>query len=174
MTEQLVAVGVLSRPHGIKGEIRVVCYMDPMYIFSGCEVFLQGKGQLPQKVEVLSSRLHQGVSLVSFKGFPDRTAVETLRGYALMIPRSCFPDLEDNGLYLHDLLGAMVVLESTGEQVGKLDQVSFPSGQELWSIITPEGREILFPAVPEFVTDINLNTHIIKINPPEGLLELYT
>ena len=40
-------------------------------------------------------------------------------------------------------------------------------------ILTPEGKEILLPAVPEFVADIDLDTEIIRITPPEGLLELY-
>ena len=66
-----------------------------------------------------------------------------------------------------------VVLDATGEQLGTLDHVLFHGEQEVWSILTPDGKEILLPAVPEFVADIDLDAEIIRITPPEGLLELY-
>lgn len=172
MSRQLIAVGVLSRPHGIKGEIRVIYYTDSILCLLG-EAFLQEGKSLPKKVEILSSRVHQGLVLVRFKDFPDRNAVETLHGQLLLISRNRLPELEDEETYLDDLLGFTVVLASTGEMIGSLEYVSFPGGQELWSIITPEGKEIFLPATPEFVSEIDVKTHLIKITPPEGLLELY-
>lgn len=64
-------------------------------------------------------------------------------------------------------------LTRPGQKLGVLDHVLFHGEQELWSILTPEGKDILLPAVPEFVADIDLDTEIIRITPPEGLLELY-
>ena len=172
MSEQLIAVGVLSRPHGIKGEIRLIRYTDSIDVFLG-EVFLQKSNLLPKKAEIISFRIHQGVALVCFKGFSDRSAVEGLRGQTLFISRSRFPEIESNESYLCDLLGFSVVLDNTGEVIGRLEYVSFPGGQELWSIITPEGKEVFLPAIPEFVLEIDTNAQLIRVNPPKGLLELY-
>lgn len=172
MVEQLIAVGVLSRPHGVKGEIRLACYGDSAWIPLD-NVFLQ-LGETPVKeVEIISSRIHKKSLLVCFKGFTDRTSVENLRGQTVLIPRNNLPNLEDGQFYLHDLLGFLVLLDETNEQIGKLEHVLFPNGQEVWSIFTFEGKEIFFPAVPEFVSDINFDAKIIKIRPPEGLLDLY-
>lgn len=96
-----------------------------------------------------------------------------LRGQTLLIPESALPELDEDEVYLHDMLGLSVVLDATGQKLGVLDHVLFHGEQELWSILTPEGKEILLPAVPEFVADIDLDTEIIRITPPEGLLELY-
>lgn len=104
---------------------------------------------------------------------PDRTAAEFLRGQTLLIPESALPELDEDEVYLHDMLGLSVVLDATGQKLGVLDHVLFHGEQELWSILTPEGKDILLPAVPEFVADIDLDTEIIRITPPEGLLELY-
>lgn len=172
MSEQLVAVGVLSRPHGIKGEIRLIRYTDSIDVFLG-EVFLQKSNSLPKKAEIISSRIHQGVALVRFKGFSDRSAVEVLRGQTLLVSRSLLPEIESNESYLYDLLGFSVVLDNTDEAIGRLEYVLFPGGQELWSIITPEGKEVFLPAIPEFVLEIDTNSQLIRINPPKGLLELY-
>jgi len=63
-----------------------------------------------------------------------------------------------------------------GEVVGELEDIDFPAGQEMWVIRAPEsegGYEVLLPAVPEFVLDIDLDAEVVTIAPPEGLLELY-
>ena len=63
-----------------------------------------------------------------------------------------------------------------GTYLGLLEDISFPAGQEIWTIRTPDaegGREILLPAVPQFVLDIDLDAGTVCINPPEGLIELY-
>ena len=63
-----------------------------------------------------------------------------------------------------------------GEVIGELEDIDFPAGQEMWVIRAPEsegGYEILLPAVPEFVLDIDLDAEVVTIAPPEGLLDLY-
>ena len=118
-------------------------------------------------------RMHKGRPLVIFEGVNDRTAAELLRGHVMLVPEDTLPELDEDEVYLHDMLGLSVVLDATGQKLGVLDHVLFHGEQELWSILTPEGKEILLPAVPEFVADIDLDTEIIRITPPEGLLELY-
>ena len=140
----LVEIGTLARPHGIRGEIRVNYYADSLELLRGDVVYLQAGNKPPRKMEIDTVRMHQGTPLIRF--------VE---------------------VYLYDMLGLSVVLDATGQKLGVLDHVLFHGEQELWSILTPEGKEILLPAVPEFVADIDLDTEIIRITPPEGLLELY-
>ena len=54
-----------------------------------------------------------------------------------------------------------------GEFVGVDDN----SAQPLW-IVADQGRELLVPAVPEIVVDVNVAQRRIVIDPPEGLLDL--
>ena len=168
-----VEIGTLARPHGIRGEIRVNYYADSLELLRGDVVYLQAGNKPPRKMEIDTVRMHQGTPLIRFVEAPDRTAAEFLRGQTLLIPESALPELDEDEVYLHDMLGLSVVLDATGQKLGVLDHVLFHGEQELWSILTPEGKEILLPAVPEFVADIDLDTEIIRITPPEGLLELY-
>lgn len=169
----LVEIGTLTRPHGVRGEMRVDYYADSLDLLRGDAVYLQAGHQPPRKAEVESVRLHQGTPLVRFAEAPDRTAAEYLRGQTLLVPESALPELDDEEVYLHDLLGLSVVLDASGEPLGTLEHVLFHGEQEVWSIMTPAGKEILLPAVPEFVADIDLDAEIIRVTPPEGLLELY-
>ena len=169
----LVEIGTLARPHGIRGEIRVNYYADSLELLRGDVVYLQAGNKPPRKMEIDTVRMHQGTPLIRFVEAPDRTAAEFLRGQTLLIPESALPELDEDEVYLHDMLGLSVVLDATGQKLGVLDHVLFHGEQELWSILTPGGKEILLPAVPEFVADIDLDTEIIRITPPEGLLDLY-
>ena len=98
-----------------------------------------------------------------------------MRGQELLIDASFLPEADDDEPYLRDLIGLTVKLEN-GDIVGELEDVDFPAGQEMWVIRAPEsegGHEILLPAVPEFVLDIDLSAEVVTIAPPEGLLDLY-
>ena len=169
----LVEIGTLARPHGIRGEIRVNYYADSLELLRGDVVYLQAGNKPPRKMEIDTVRMHQGTPLIRFVEAPDRTAAEFLRGQTLLIPESALPELDEDEVYLHDMLGLSVVLDATGQKLGVLDHVLFHGEQELWSILTPEGKEILLPAVPEFVEAIDLDAGRILVAPPAGLLELY-
>ena len=156
----LVEIGTLARPHGIRGEIRVNYYADSLELLRGDVVYLQAGNKPPRKMEIDTVRMHQGTPLIRFVEAPDRTAAEFLRGQTLLIPESALPELDEDEVYLHDMLGLSVVLDATGQKLGVLDHVLFHGEQELWSILTPEGKEILLPAVPEFVADIDLDTAV--------------
>ena len=106
----LVEIGTLARPHGIRGEIRVNYYADSLELLRGDVVYLQAGNKPPRKMEIDTVRMHQGTPLIRFVEAPDRTAAEFLRGQTLLIPESALPELDEDEVYLHDMLGLSVVL----------------------------------------------------------------
>ncbi len=171
--EALIEIGLVGRAHGIKGEVVLQYYADSCDWLDGPLWLGAGESGPVRPVTVASRREHKGQLLVRFVGAEDRTAAEQLRGLSLLLPESLLPDSDEESLYLHDLLGLEVVLHSSGELVGVLAQVDFTGEQELWVIESSDGREILFPAVPEFVDRVDLERRQIRVSPPPGLLELY-
>lgn len=170
--ERLVELGVVGRPHGIRGEVRLTWYADSLDLLQG-EVLLKAGDLPPRRVEVRSVRTSGNVPLVLFTGVADRSAAETLRGQSVLVPESALPECADDEVYLHELIGFAVRLDATGAPLGVLEHVDFYGEQELWVIGTPGGKEVYLPAVPEFVAEINAAIKEIRITPPEGLLELY-
>ena len=148
----LVEIGMLARPHGIRGEIRVNYYADSLELLRGDVVYLQAGNKPPRKMEIDTVRMHQGTPLIRFVEAPDRTAAEFLRGQTLLIPESALPELDEDEVYLHDMLGLSVVLDATGQKLGVLDHVLFHGEQELWSILTPEGKEMM----DQYCEEVNL------------------
>lgn len=166
-----VEMGVLGRAHGIRGEIRVNWYAETLDALSGA-IWLQAGSQPARKVTVTHVREHQGMPVISLEGVNDRNAAETLRGQIILAQAEELPPTDDE-IYLHELIGLSVVLHETGAPVGTLDHVHFHGEQETWSVLTPDGKELLLPAVPEFVPHMDVDAGVIRIAPPEGLLELY-
>lgn len=170
----LVVLGRLTKPHGVKGDIRVDYYADSAELLEK-PLMLRAGRFAPRPVRIRDWHLWKDQLILSIEGCNDRSAAEQLRGQELLIDASFLPQAEEDEPYLRDLIGLSVRLED-GTLVGTLEDVDFPAGQEVWSIRAPEsegGHEILFPAVPEFVLDIDLSAETATIAPPEGLLDLY-
>ena len=170
--DNFIHMGTLSRPHGIRGEICVDWYADSPELLGGV-FYLQGGQESPRKVEGARVRMHQGRPLLTLPHVPDRTAAETLRGVRILVARESLPPLSEDEAYLHDILGLSVIDQDTGQVLGVVEHVEFTAGHDLWSIRSEDGREILLPAVEEFIADIDLDAGVVRVSPPPGLLDLY-
>lgn len=169
----MVLVGTVVKPHGIRGEVCVEHYADSPELFQrGQIVFLGQPRKKNTRLSIRTVRQHKGRLLLTLQGVDDRNAAELLRGAELYVPESQLPELDDGDFYLRDLLG-LTVQQADGTELGVLERFFEAPGQITWVVIHSSGREILLPAVDAFVDDIDLESGIITVQPPEGLVELY-
>ena len=167
----LIHLGTLSRPHGIKGELRIDWHADsPLPL--DAPLWLAHGQDAPRSVRVLSCRKHQGCLLMRFEGITDRTAAEGLRGQKLLVDRAFLPALADDESYMQDLFGADIRLQD-GSLLGRFDHLECPAGQDIWVILTDNGEEILFPAQPCLILGFDAARHTVYVDPPQGLAEVY-
>lgn len=171
MSEAFMHMGTLVRPHGLKGELCLDWYAD-FPLQPGGQFWLQAGQNPPRPVRAIGCRWHKGRPLLALEGVADRTAAEALRGQKLLMARSSLPPLDDDEVYVADLPGCTILLPD-GSTLGQLDHVEYPAGQEIWAIQTKDGREILFPAQPQFIAGFDLTHRCVRIDPPEGLLDIY-
>ncbi len=144
-----LTIGIIVKPQGIRGEVKVKPYTDGAESFQGLKrVFLDG-----EEVKILSVRLGADAVYLGLKGVPDRNAAERLRGKELTLPREEAPDPGAGRYYIADLLGAEVVSEE-GELLGVLKEIR-PAATDIY-FLEREGKEVLFPAVKGVVTDIDV------------------
>ena len=171
--KSFVVLGRLTRPHGIKGEMRVEYYAEDPAWLEG-ELWLgTGRGE-PRPVTIESWREQGDLIIVRVKGIADRTQAEFLRGCELLLEDGALSDEED-APYIAHIIGCAALLED-GSVVGTVEDVIFPAENEIWVIrATPENgnAEILFPAMPDFVAGFDMRKRTVTITPPEGLLEVY-
>ncbi|WP_319541795.1 ribosome maturation factor RimM [uncultured Pseudodesulfovibrio sp.] len=168
-----IPVGGVVKPHGIRGEFCIKSYADSPTIFGVVDaLYLQNGDTPPKPITVDSWREHKGLVLLTAKGVTDRDQADALRGRTVLVREEDLPELGDDEHYLYQMVGCRVVL-TDGSEVGVLEGFYETSEQDTWVIVNEAGTEILLPAVPEFVLDIDLDDEVISIDPPEGLLDLY-
>jgi 16S rRNA processing protein RimM len=178
----LVAVARVAKAHGIRGELCMDIHADsPLLFASGSTLFLVpaaapgqkggGTGR-PRPYVVHTARDHNGRLILTLEGVSDRNAAEALRGAEVLISEADLPPPDEGEEYLHRLLGSRVFLADES-LVGVFEAILDTPGQLTWVIQAANGKEILFPAVPEFLLGLDADAKAIHIDPPPGLLELY-
>ncbi len=177
----LVAVARVAKAHGIRGELCMDIHADSPLLFApGSTLFLapaplpgqKGRGGRPRPYVVKTSRDHNGRLILTLEGVADRNAAEALRGAEVLIAEADLPPPDEGEEYLHRLLGSKVFLADES-LVGVFEAILDTPGQLTWVITAASGKEILFPAVPEFLLGLDADAKVIHIDPPPGLLELY-
>lgn len=177
----LIFIGKITRPHGISGELCAQYYAESYEYFKKNQVFLK-IGKLPVKPCFVRSYKEQGnILILKIEGINSRTEAELYRNYDLVIEESALTDNDlqaineneetETSPYLHQIIGCTAFVGT--EPIGIIDEISFPAGQEIWFIHKGK-QEILFPAVSDFIDRYDLKNQAVYLNPPAGLLEIYT
>lgn len=87
--KQLLTIGKITGAHGIRGEMRVMPMLDVIeQFFSFKTVYIQKKGNKPQKMNVQNVRLHKNMVLLTLEGIKSRNDAETLINTTVCIDRS--------------------------------------------------------------------------------------
>jgi 16S rRNA processing protein RimM len=171
---ELIIVGRVRKAHGIRGELVVEPITDePDAVFaSGRRVIAGTASGDPAKdrreLRIVASSPFKGGFIVHFEGIPDRTAAELWRDRFLLVPADELQPLGDNQIYVHELRGMRVELES-GEPVGTVtDTYELPQGLTL--DVKREKSSVMIP-YDRVVTNVDRDGRVIRIDPPAGLLD---
>ncbi|MEM8608971.1 MAG: ribosome maturation factor RimM [Myxococcota bacterium] len=127
-TVRWVELGVIARPHGVTGELRIHVYNPESSLLEQLqEVFvLSEDDEPPSLVEVLGTRRAPKSLLMRLRDVETREDADALRGFRLAVPRAALPDLEEGEYYHADLIGLAAYTGDTrvGEVVEVLDYPS--------------------------------------------------
>ncbi|MDD2200797.1 MAG: ribosome maturation factor RimM [Firmicutes bacterium] len=168
--DQLVLIGVIMGTHGLGGELRVRPENGDPRRFRGVDrVFLgRSDGTGFQEQRVVSERGHGKGSLVLLEGFEDSESAKLLKGYGLFLLKSELPPLPEDEYYAFDLIG-LDVYSTTGEHIGRVNEVIDLPANDVFVVRPDSGREFLVPAVDDIVHRIDLAEGLMVIDDRPGL-----
>jgi 16S rRNA processing protein RimM len=162
----MLEVGVVTRPHGIAGEVKVQLLPEYLEALEGARfVYLDDSSQ-PRRIQAY--RVHQGAALLRLERVDTRNDAEELRGARVSIRLRELPKLPEGEFYSHDLLGMNVYAES-GEPIGQLTEVLGTGSNDVYVIKRADGTELLLPAIESVVKEIDVEKRVMKVVVPEGL-----
>ena len=168
--DDMVIVGRIARPQGIRGEVIIDASTDfPDERFAeGQSVFVR-RGADAETLTVAEFRMHGGRPVVRFDGTGSMDDAEKLRGLEMRVPEASLAELPEGMWYHHELLGCRVRTKD-GRDVGTVISIQGPTERSILEVDGP-GGSALIPLAAEFVT-VNRDEKIVEIDPPEGLLEV--
>jgi 16S rRNA processing protein RimM len=166
---ELVEVGRIHGPHGIRGELKVESQTDfPERFAPGSHLLLVAPDGRVRPTVVLSSRVHKNRYLLTVEGIEDRTAAENLRGGFLKVGQEDLTPLPPGRYYQFQLLGLSVVTDE-GRALGPVEDV-FPTGGNLVLVVRGEEGELLLPYIDDVVLKVDLDEGRITVHLLDGLL----
>jgi len=154
--------GKIVNTHGINGEVRILPWADSPDFIAGFErLYIDGK-----PIKVLSSRVHKGCVIAALDGVGDIDGAIRLKNKTIQIKRSDI-QLEAGQHFIADLIGLHALDAQSGEELGTVADVLSRPANNVYVI--NGAREILVPAVPDFVEEINIDAGYIKLRLIEGM-----
>lgn len=170
MTDRL-KVGVVTSVHGIKGEVKVFPTTDDSRRFKKLkQVYLDtGKELLPLEIEGV--KFFKQMVILKFKGYENPDDVMKFRQKELWIDRKDAVRLSKDEYFIADLID-MEVCDEEGKLIGILKDVISTGANDVYAVETPEGKEVLFPAIKQCVLDVDTEARKMTVHVMEGLLDL--
>ena len=167
--EQYLRVGVISSTHGLKGEVKVFPTTDDPERFRKLKkVYLDtGKDYMPLKVTGI--KFFKNQVILKFQELQDINEIEKYRGKDLLIDREQAVPLAENENFIVDLID-MDVYDEEERRLGTLTDVLQTGANDVYVVETDEGKEILLPAIPSCILDVDVEAAKMIVRIPEGLL----
>ena len=169
--EELFRVGVISNTHGIRGEVKVYPTTDNVRRFDDLKEVILDTGKEQLNLHVTSVKYFKNMVILKFKEFNNINDVERFRKCDLMVTRDNALPLKEGQYYLCDVPGAVVINEDTEEEIGKVTDVMETGANNVFVIETKEGKEVLFPVIPDCIKKVDTKEGIVRAHVMKGLIE---
>ena len=158
MKLQYIDAGEIVNTHGIKGEVKVLPWVDdPEVLCEFDRVRINGK-----EYEMESCRIQKTCNLVKLKGIDTMEAAMLLRGKTVQLYRE---DIDDEVIFAAELIGVEVFCEDA--PIGKIvDVLDYPGN----SVYVVKGKyEYMIPAVKEFILSTDMEGNEMQVKLIEGM-----
>ena len=158
MKLQFIEAGEIVTTHGVKGEVKVMPWVDGPEIlceFDRCRI--AGK-----EYEIVSCRIQKSCNLVKLSGVDTMEAAQAMRGKVIELYRE---DIDDEVIFAAELIGVEVYAD--GALLGKITEVLDYPGNSVY-VVTGE-HEYMIPAVKQFILSTDLETNTMQVKIIEGM-----
>ena len=154
MKLQFVEAGEIVTTHGVRGEVKVLCWLDDPEMlceFDRCRI--AGKDYTMEQV-----RVQKNCNLVKLSGIDSMEAAQAMRGKIIELYRE---DIDDEVIFAAELIGVEVFCD--GNSIGKIKDVLDYPGNSVY--VVKGEHEYMIPAVKQFIlsTDVDGNRMDVKL-----------
>lgn len=164
-----IECGRIGRPWGIKGQVNVFWNSGACPVGVGWVYTHEPDGGYVPHV-VLSSRLHNGRSVVALEGITNPNDAKRLTNKKIYVPEESLPQLNKNEYYCYQIL-ELDVETTSGKKIGKVVKIFSTGSNDIYEVKPPKGETILIPAIKSVIKKVDIEKNTMIIEPLEGMLD---
>ena len=158
MRLQFVEAGEIVSTHGVRGEVKVLCWLDDPEMlceFDRCRI--AGKDYVMEQV-----RVQKTCNLVKLQGIDTMDAAQAMRGKTVELYRE---DIDNEVIFAAELIGMEVFAE--GQRIGKIKEVLAYPGNSVY--VVKGEHEYMIPAVNQFILSTDMEKNEMQVKLIEGM-----
>lgn len=167
-------VGVVIKPHGVKGAVKVFPTTSEIKRFSRLKSVMLSKTDKEEDIEktfqVESVQYFKNQVILKLSGIDSPEEAEKIRGFSLWILEEEALPLQKDEYYLRDFLNASAVLED-GEEFGTVYDILETGSNEVFVIHTKDHQEVLLPVIKDCIISMDPKAHKVVIHLLKGMME---
>lgn len=174
-----INIGKIVNAVALRGEVKVYHYSDYKERFEELNEILVERNSAGKRAmesyAIEGVRYQKDMAILKLKGVDDRNAAEDLKDCDVYITEADLRKLPQDTFYIRDLIGCRVINEvpeaGTSDEVGVITDVLQNSAQDIYQVKNRSGKEVLIPAVGEFVKEINIDEKIVRVRLIPGFID---
>lgn len=166
----LITIGMVQKPWGVKGEVKVRPLTDFPERFKDLQrVYLVPPRGNEKACAVLATRYLGGKPLLLLEGYDSPEKAKAVAGWLIKVPREEAMPLPEGRYYGFELIG-MTVSTEAGEMLGEITDI-FETGSNDVYVVKRGKKELYLPATSEIVKQVDRKARVMTIHVIDGLLD---
>ncbi|MFY9619384.1 MAG: ribosome maturation factor RimM [Pyrinomonadaceae bacterium] len=167
-----IVVARIVKTRGLRGEVVADLLTDFPDRFENLKSLIGlSPDESRRSLEIEEQWFHGNRLVLKFAGFDTIDAAKELVNYILAVPAEDRIELPEDSFYEWELIGCRVETVG-GEHIGEIAGVMHTGGVEILKVVDQTGRDRLIPMASDIVVEIDKEKKLVRVDPPEGLLEL--
>ena len=162
MKQEHLLIGEITKPQGIRGEVKVRHYTDDPDRFYDLETVLIPDGAAFREIAVTGARVNGDDVFLTLEGIADRNEAEKMRGLKLYVDRAHARELPEDEVFIADIIG-LPAFDTKGNPIGTLTEVLTPGGVDVFVFKTPKGN-LMAPGLKDVLAEVNVEEGRIVLN----------
>lgn len=168
--EAFFRVGVVTSPHGVRGEVKVYPTTDDVKRFKKLgKVTLQGK-KVTLETEVESVKFFKQMVILKFKDINDMDTAGLWRQADILVDRAHAVPLKPNENFIADVIGLSVIGDD-GTEYGTVKDIMKTGANDVY-VVEGKEKELLLPSIPSCILEVNPEEGFVRVHMLPGLLDL--
>lgn len=170
-------VGVITKTHGLKGEMKVFPTTDSPLRFADIKrVIIRSRNNTSTAADkvlyIERVKYFKKQVILKFKNIDSVSDAGRYRGSEIYIPREEGVILEEGEHYIADIID-MNVVDGKGSRIGRVRDVLETGANDVYIIRREDnGKDLLLPAIKECILKVDIENNEMTIHIMDGLMDL--